>query len=283
MKADQNTITREICGRARLATDTVFAENDMEMRNRVKTALEMQCMDISASEALKQKVKKEISMKNAEKKQIRFHVKKFVIGVAAACLLISAGVAAGMTKGYKSSISPNYKYDSYADLEKAEEKFGSKVDSIENFGNGYGFKNITVNMSDAFDENGNTLYSFPEMWIYYERAGSPRLSLVIDNPPEYEKSAKAPDLTLMCGDVEIRNDVYTYKFVPEDYELTAEDEINQQRDDYYISYGSDKVEIRKAMHATWEKDGLHYNLFGFDLDVGGEELLEMAKEILEAN
>lgn len=274
---------QEICDCGRLAAKLMDKESGTDMKTKIKSALEMQCMDISASEALKQKVKKEISMKNAEKKQVRFHEKKFVIGVAAACLLISAGVAAGMTMGYKSSISPNYKYDSYADLEKAEEKFGSKVDSIENFGNGYGFKNITVDKTDAFDENGNTLYSFPEMRIHYERAGSPNLSLVIDNPPEYEESAKAPDHTLMCGDVEIRNDVYTYKFVPEDYELTEEDEINLQRDDYYISCGNDKVEIRKAMHAIWEKDGLHYNLFGFDLDMSGEELLEMAKEILEAN
>ncbi len=251
--------------------------------DKIKAALDMQCMNLSASDALKQRIEKEIMMKNAEKQRVHFSKKRLIIGVVLASLLISTGVAAGKTAGYKSSISLNHKYNSYGDLDKAEERLGYEVDAVEGFENGYQFRGITVDKTDAIDEEGNTLYSFPEMWILYERAGSPKISLVINKPLENGQSKKAPDRTKMCGDVELRNDIYTYKFVPPGYELTEEDKINEQRDDYYISVGSEQVEIKKSMHVTWEKDGAHYNLFGFDLDVTGEELLEMAEEILKAN
>lgn len=273
--------------------------------DKIKTALEMQSADISASDALKRRIdrelgrkeggeiipialpaEKEIVMKNAEKKKFHLSGKRFVIGVAAACLLISGAAAAGKTAGYKSSIvlrEPTYK--SFSDLNKAEEKAGFEADAIENFENGYEFREIRVEKTDAIDENGNTLYSFPEMWIDYNKGGN-HISLIISRPPEKAETTKAPNLTAQYDDTALRYDEYTYKFVPVGYELTAEDKANEQRDDYYISVGSDTVQMDTAKHVIWEKNGTRYNLMAMgssSSELSGEEMLEMAQEILEAN
>lgn len=266
--------------------------------DKVKTALNMQCGKISASDALKQRIdgellvyrsatetsaEREIFMENSNKRKVHFSGKKLAIGIAAACLLISGMAFAGRTAMYKTSLKPGKTYHSYAELDQAKEKLGHEAEAVESFDNGYRFQEMDISYTDAADENGKAIYTFPELWIRYGKEGAKNLSLVIDKPIEKWKNSKSPDLTSQYGDVEIRYDIYTYKFVPEDYELTAEDEANMERPDYEISVGSDQVEIQKVMSVNWEKDGVHYNLFGYDLELSGEEMIAMAEEILEEN
>jgi hypothetical protein len=40
------------------------------------------------------------------------------------------------------------------------------------------------------------------------------------------------------------------------------------------------VEITRSTGVTWTKDGIFYNLAGMDLDLTGEEMFDMAAEIL---
>ena len=66
------------------------------------------------------------------------------------------------------------------------------------------------------------------------------------------------------------------------YELTEEDKINQQKENYNISVGTDQVEIQRVTHVMWKKNGISYDLFGYDLDLSAEEMLDMAEEVLNA-
>lgn len=265
--------------------------------DRIKMAFEMQCGDISASEALKQKIdeeirrqgkivpislsgKQEVSMRKSAQNKGHFNVKKFAIGVAAACLLLSGGVFAGKTKGYMTAGTMGS--FTYEELDKAEEKLGFSPDVPESFSNGYSFVEMQVDKTAATDENQKEIYTFPELYVGYEKDGSGKVSLYVDQRPEKGEQAKTPDLTDQCGDIALRYDVYTYKFVPVDYELTEEDEANLERDDYEISEGVDTISYRRMCHVTWEKDGVYYDLLGMDTDLSGEEMIEMAKEIITA-
>lgn len=262
--------------------------------DRIKMALEMQCGDISASDTLKQKIdmdirrqgkivaipvsgEQEVSMKEHNKKH--FSVKKFAIGVAAACLLLSGGVFAGKTAGYISAGSMGvYTWD---ELEKAEKKLGFSADVAEGFDNGYSFVEMRVNKTSAIDENQRKIYTFPDLSVEYARGGVKDISLHVDQRPEKGERTKAPDMTDQCGDIALRYDVYTYKFVPVGYELTEEDKENLERDDYEISEGTDSVEYSKVSHVTWEKNGVYYNLMGLDTALSGKEMIGMAKELIE--
>lgn len=273
-------------------------EDRMKTRyeDKIKMALEMRCGSISASEALKQKIDREIriqgkiipidlsggqevSMKKSEQGRKHFSAKKLVIGVAAACLLISGGVFAGKTAGYISGYEKEY---TYAELDKAEEKLGFSPDVAEAFSNGYNFEKMWVGNTRAVDENQETVYTFPELSVDYVKDGVSDISLYVDMRPEKGEQDKEPDLTDQCGDIALRYDVYTYKFVPVGYELTEEDKANLERDDYEISEGSDEIEYSQMTHVTWEKDGVYYNLLGSDTALTGEEMFAMAKELIGA-
>ncbi len=265
--------------------------------DKIRTALEMQCGDISASGTLKQKIdgeirrrgkvipmylpeEQEVSMrKQSEQNRKHFNTKKLVIGLAAACLLISGGVFAGKTTGYISGYNKIY---SYEELDSAEERLGFSADVVESFSNGYSFEEMLVGDTRAVDENGDTVYTFPELNVQYIRDGVSDIALCADMRPEKGEQAKAPDLTDQCGDIALRYDVYTYKLVPEGYELTEEDKENLERDDYEISEGSDEIEYAQMTHVLWEKDGVYYDLLGNDTALSGEEMFAMAKELIGA-
>lgn len=265
--------------------------------DKIKMALEMHGNGISASETLKQKIdseirgqgkiisiplsgEQEVSMKKqSEQNRKHFNTKKLVIGVAAACLLISGGVFAGKTTGYISGYDKIY---SYEELDKAEERLGFSADVVESFSNGYSVEDMSVGDTHAVDENGDTVYTFPELSVQYIRDGVNDIALYADMRPEKGEQAKEPDLTDQCGDIVLRYDVYTYKLVPVDYELTEEDMANLERDDYEISEGSDEVKYAQMTHVLWEKDGVYYDLLGNDTTLSGEEMLAMAKELIGA-
>lgn len=262
--------------------------------DKIKMALEMQCGGISASETLKQKIDVDIrrqgeivqismpggqedSMK--EQNRTHFSIKKFAIGIAAACLLLSGGVFAGRTTGYISrGTMGTY---SYGELEKAEKKLGFSADIVENFDNGYSFVEMQVNKTGATDENHKEIYTFPELCVEYMRGGVKDIALYVDKRPEKGGQKKAPDMTDQCGDITLRYDIYTYKFVPEGYELTEEDKANLARDDYEISEGADSVSYSRISHVIWEREGVYYDLLGMDTALSGEEMIGMAKELIE--
>lgn len=264
--------------------------------DKIKKALEMQCGDISASGILKQKIdadirrqgkiipipmpgEQEVSMKKQNGKH--FSMKKLAVGIAAACLLLSGGVFAGKTAGYISAGSMGT--FTYEELDKAERKLGFSPDVAKTFDNGYSFVEMRANKTSAMDENGNKIYTFPELVVDYARGGVKDISLYADQRLEKGEQDKAPDMTDQCGDIGLRYDIYTYKFVPAGYELTGEDKANLERDDYEISEGADSISYSRISHVTWEKDGVYYDLLGMDTALSGEEMIGMAKELIGAN
>lgn len=253
-----------------------------DFEQNIKSALEAECQDITASRSLKERIDDEIVSSQKEAGSMKhLSVKKLVIGVAAVCLLVGGGAfAAGHAVSFSGGASLLDAYTSYGDMDKAQEELGYPVDSVETFDNGYQFDRMFVNGVDAWDEDGNKAYTFQEMNIHYEKDGEPHMYLAIHKPVEAIEREKTPDATRDCGDITLYYDEYTYKFVPPSYELTEEDKANEEKDNYYISYGSEEVKIQKSQGVTWEKDGIYYNLAGFDLNLSADEMLDMAEQII---
>lgn len=81
--------------------------------------------------------------------------------------------------------------------------------------------------------------------------------------------------------IDISYMAYTNKFVPADYELTEEDKTAQENGDLVFSYGVDEVEIKHIQSAGFVKDGIRYTLTEMEESITQEDLLEMAREIIE--
>ena len=210
-----------------------------------------------------------------------FSVKKLVIGVVAGCLLVSGGVFA---TGHAVSLSSHSYfgdgYKSFSDLDKAEAKLGYQVDAVETFANGYRFKSMSVTDVQGSDENGNAVYTFKSMDIQYGRGGDPSIAVYIEKPVETQTRTKTPQATRQVGDITVCYDTQIYMFVPPNYEPTDEEKAKQESGELAISYGSDKVQVQTSHDVTWYKDGIFYHMLGFDVNLGAEEMLDMAEEII---
>ncbi len=251
----------------------------------VKAALQKESDKIvvtkEAEQRMMQGIERELQ-RQEEKEMKHFSMKKVAIGTALACVLISGMAFAGNVAGYRTGYNPMTANRSFDKMEETEREFGAEVKYVEKFSNGYQFTEAAVTKVDAVDENGNVLYEYPEMYISYDKGGASGIALSIYSAEQAENIAKAPDATKVYGDIALRYDEYTFKFVPVDYEFTEEDKVNVTKDNYSISYGADKVEVKKSSHVSWVSNGQKYLIQGFDLGMSSEELFTMAQEIIDA-
>lgn len=249
---------------------------------KIKNVLQSECDDITASRELKDRIDKKILESEKEAENMKhLSVKKLVIGVAVGCLLVSGGVfAAGHAISLVThTFLPDMCRD-YGKLPEMEQKLGYEVDAVETFSNGYRFKSMSVNEWEGRDEGGNQVYTFKSLGINYVKSGEEPVSLHIEKPVETPVRDRTPDATRVCGDITVYYDSVTNKQVPPDYVLTQEDKYGEARGDFYISVGTPEVEVHQNYSVTWEKDGIHYHLLGFDLNLNADEMLDMAEEII---
>lgn len=252
-----------------------------EWEDKIKDVLTLACDGLTASQDLKDRIDRKILTSQEAESMKHLSVKKLVIGVAIGCLLISGGVfAAGQVVSVSSHSDWRDGCNSYSGMEQQEKKLGYEVDSVEQFTNGYRFEKAVVGEAQGKDQDKNTVDTHKFMSIEYARGTEPTVSLYIEKPFETIVRNQQAEKTRVSGDTTLYYDSTTYKFVPADYELTEEDKVNQEQDNYCISYGSDQVEVQKSVVVTWMKNGIQYELIGFDLNVSAEELFDMAEEIM---
>lgn len=211
----------------------------------------------------------------------KLSMKRLAIGVAVGCLLVSGGAfAAGRVV---SLTSHSYKTDAcrnYGDMDNMQAKLGYAADTVEKFSNGYCFEKMSVDDVNGNDADGNVIYTYKDLNISYEKSGEPTVWLDVAKPVESSVRRGNPEATRQAGGVTLYYDTTTCKFVPPNYELTDEDKANLEKDNFTISYGTDEVEVQTASDVIWEKDGVKYHLMGFDLNLGADEMFDMAEEIM---
>lgn len=255
--------------------------NDWE--EKIKDMLTLECDGLTASQDLKDRIDEQILGSRKEAWNMKkFSTKKLIIGVAVGCLLVS-GVTLAAGQHAVSLSSRAYLTDasrSYSDMEKQQQKLGYTADTVENFSNGYRFDSMIVGDSQGEDQDGSKIYTYKFLRVNYQKDGEPSVSLYIQKPVETQARAKAPNAARDCGGITLHYDTFTYKFVPMDYELTAEDKANQEKDNYAISYGSSEVEIQRNAVVEWEKNGIVYQLLGFDLNLSADDMFDMAEEVM---
>lgn len=253
-----------------------------DWEEKIKNALALECGGITPSRDLKDRIDRQILESQKEAGNMKkFSMKKLVIGVAAGCLLVSGGVfAAGRVVSLSSHTYLGDAYKSYGDMDKAQEELGYSVDTVETFSNGYRFDKMFVDDVNGTDEDGSVVYTYKDLQISYEKSGEQAVWLSAAKPVEQQVRKGEPEATRQVEEITLYYDTTTYKFVPPSYELTEEDQANLERDDFTISYGSSEVQVQKSSNVTWEKDGVYYNLSGFDLNLSSDELFDMAEEIM---
>lgn len=271
--------------------DCIIHEDWDEKDEAVKETLYGMSRQVSASESLKRRIDSSLleAEKGRERSMKKFGIKKVMIGVAAACLVLGmAGMAGSGLKSYVGSSSAYPNYTSFEDLHKAQEEVGYRIDAVETFSNGYELSGITIAKVAIQNEAGQKEEEQKEIDIMYKKPGSRNMELSVRKlfASEDEESLlqiSPDDKVQQYRNITLVLRKSTYKFVPEDYELTPEDERAMEQGDLEISYGVPEVEVVDYSFVMWIKDGISYNLFGSDLTLTDGDMFDMAKDIIESS
>ena len=211
--------------------------------------------------------------------------KRFWKMLAAAALIPALVLTAYATDflNIKSLLSgpERFQSSSYSQMDRAMDKAGFRIDAKERFANGYAFSEVRVSDTLGQDENDRTVLTYREIsMIYRNGAGNRLIFRAIEYREEICGIAENAVQVAQVGEIPVYYHKDHYKFVPEDYELTAEEELWQEQPGNFISYGSDEVEEKDVAFLRWDKDGVSY----FFMDSGAHEtpetLAAMASELI---
>lgn len=206
--------------------------------------------------------------------------KKSVALIAVVVVLavgISVLAASGTVKTWYASSSSNAEYKTLPSEEDCLEDIGYVPVLVEEFENGYAFKNGSVVNNDLRDEENNSIEKFKSVTFRYEKDGD-----VLYLSQEKFNSGINMNGTIVKSveDTDIYYYSYTNKFVPGDYELTEEDKAAEESGELVFSYGSEEVEIIEVTNVRWVKDGVHCSLMQLDGKLSEDELVLVAEEII---
>ncbi|MDU5417226.1 hypothetical protein [Peptoniphilus harei] len=246
----------------------------------IKNELNKSVEDSSPSDYLKNKIDLEI---NSQGEKGEFKMKKRFVLVAAAALVLSAGVfAAGKITGTISSSTSFYNYTNYDDMAKAEKKAGFDAYAPESLGD-YKFDGITmVNMADM-DDTGAKLNKRKGIDVDYKNADGDIVMLSIDKHPDNAKTVDKQFYHEMrdINGVQVYYSRIESVVLPDEKDATEEELERSEKDPFFnLAVGSDKREEDSSKHLIFDYKGIQYALMaGDDMDVN--EFYRMAEEIIK--
>lgn len=242
---------------------------------------------ISAPADMKADIDRRIGEIERSRYMKKFSVKKTVLIAAAVALIGSMTVAAaGRLASSEGHSDLRDRVTDYSALERVEEEVGFSFPAVEEFSNGFRFDFAVPTDNSDYDEEGNVLSSYKSVNLAYTD-GAQDVSVYVN--PVHSYDAEAADQVGVSpvwegekNGISLTVTKTVFRFVPGNYELTDEDKEAEANGSVVFSYGSNAVEEKVSYNCTFIKDGLSYDLLGFDLTMEPEQLAEMAAELVTA-
>lgn len=269
-----------------------------KLEKNIEKVLGKEANKIEVSPVMFSKIRAEI----IEKEERGMHMKKLMskkkiskrAGIILGLCIATAVVAAPLIQQNSYiSMSGAKRYNEFTELEKVAKEIGIAPKYLENLPGGFYFDEATLVESYIDDESGKTLEGSKKtgISIYYANEGVTQgnfMSLSIEPTTEVEKqlSKQSPpvyDSVNVHEGITLNYESMAYKFVPEDYKLTEADIKDQEEGKLMISVGSDEVEKSLMKSVVWEENELVYVLTNSNYDLSEDEMLEMAKAIIDSD
>ena len=211
----------------------------------------------------------------------RIRISKVIVIAAAIVVLLGLTVfASGVlvrSRSSHSSIIPDY-YTAPSQ-ETLQNDIGISPCVVENFSNGYVFKGASIAENEDFGEDGSVFEKYKSLYCNYMR-GDDGITLYIDASIAGNQLEHSEIAEIYHGS-EIKYFSYTNKLVPGNYRLTEQDKKDEESGKYVFSYGSDDIETHEVQGLGWEYGGLNYVISVMDNSITKDELIQMAKEIID--
>lgn len=211
-----------------------------------------------------------------------YSIKKIIITAVVVCTLGSiTAVAAGRIAGVSGHSSWKEAFYDYDQVDKMEQKLGYAVKAPKTFSNGFVFSSGMPVHEEARDESGNTIKRSEGLSLIYKKGGMADLTLDIQEAGMMG-SRETSDRFFNHNGIVLKYSEDNYRFVPADYEVSAEEQAAVDAGKLYISYGSDKVKNNVVQSISWEDEGTAYIMLAFDSTLSPEDYGEMAGEVIDA-
>jgi len=220
-----------------------------------------------------ERIKEESGMK-------KWSTRNIIIAAAAICMLSTVtGIAAGKA-AYTSAASSHKDRFAYGKLKDMEQKVGFATKAPETFSNGYTFEYGVPVFNKEMDEEENVIRTAESLGLTYKKDGMPDITIDIQSSGFYDGETPA-DETFSHGEITLGYSCDNYRFVPEDYQISQEEQALADAGDLYVSYGSSQVEDSRIQFVSWTDGEVHYTMMARDNAMTAEELVQMAGEIID--
>lgn len=198
-----------------------------------------------------------------------------IIAIAAVFACLATAFAAGGLGGWFSGTEKVY--DALPSEAQYIKDVGYAPILIESFENGYTYKTGQVMNNEVYNDAGDVTDTFKSAMFSYVKNGDE----IIFSQDKIQ-SDKTPQGSVVA-DVDgckIYYHSYTNMVVPEDYELSSDEQAAEENGEVIFSYGSDEVMEYTVQSAQWTEDGVQFMLMQMNGKLSADELVAMAEEAI---
>ncbi len=254
---------------------------------RIQEALQSKANEIAPSDRLLERINAEIEGKerktNLMNKEYKWKRMKPVV-IVSLVLILSAATVFAATQVTSLVSHSSLEFNKFPTVSQVEKAINFVPDYIEEFDNGFYFESASVSDTAALDSDNNTVNEIKGISFFYTRDNAKKdQMLTLSANPEGPGISGKPGLNeemIENGEYDLTYSQVTFKVVPESYTPTEEENKLMEQGVLWISYGSEEVEISNVQYVGWVKDGIVYKLMDNGYELGKNEIIGMAKEVI---
>ena len=218
---------------------------------------------------------------NPVKKVRRIRISR-AAGLAAALIILlglTAFASSIIVKSRSSTSTNTPDYNTVPSQHTLQKDIGIAPCILEQFSNGYLFKTGFIVKNEDYDEFDKVFEKYKSLSCEYLR-DSNQLTLHVDGSISGIQMDDSETAEIYKKS-RIKYSTYMNKLVPGNYQLTEQDKKDKASGKYVFSFGGDEIEINEVQILGWEYDGLSYTICAINNSITKNELIQMAKEIID--
>ncbi|MGL5330076.1 MAG: hypothetical protein ACRDD7_12475 [Peptostreptococcaceae bacterium] len=205
--------------------------------------------------------------------------KKAIVTVASIFVLSTTAYAFSKINSQVSYSSNIPTYTSIPSKEILNKDVGYSPKVVDEFENGYKFKGGYISKNQGLDESNEVVEESDGVFFEYDKNN--KKIMISTEEKVIGEIGKSEQIVQSYKDIDLYYSEDSYKFVPEDYEMTEQDKKDEASGKYVFSYGSEEVEISKNQFLCWVDNDNYYSILATDSDLSKDDLLKMSKEIID--
>lgn len=250
----------------------------MNIDNEIKNALNEKALNISPSDAMLGSIKNSVEKENIYMRK-GFTAKRMIALCAAICAIGAVTVIGGgkvvSMSAHSSRLDDIKHFPTQTELGKIIDYSPKYVEKLGK----YEFDFANPSETEEKDADGNVINKYRDMSFWYKTDNG---ILTLGTKPITQGTDNKTGEPIEYKGKVLYYDSIKYKFVPPDYELTAEDRELMDKKELEVSYGSQEIELKDNASIVWDDGNVSYCLMDMDVHIPKDELISMAKQVIDS-